>query len=152
MPLIWQPLLRAAVLATTEDSQGVPLNVEVCHITDSRKRIDRNANIDLYDAVASGAGQVVMMAITADTVVMCAIGKLDAIQQAHIDQHLHRAVNGGPAQARLCLTQFLPEIVNREIAATCRKLNKALGNQPARARVALAQFIECCMNPVRYHV
>jgi hypothetical protein len=130
----------------------MPFNIEVCLIANSRERIDRNADIDLYDAMAPGAGQVVMMAIAADTVVMGAIGKLDTIQQAHIDQHLHRAVDGCPAEARLYLAQFLPEIVNREIAAACSKLDKALGNQPARARVALAQLMKCRMNFIRNHL
>ena len=57
MPLIWQPLLRAAVLATTEDSQGVPLYIKICLVTDSGERVNGNADINLNDAVTSGAGQ-----------------------------------------------------------------------------------------------
>ena len=127
-------------------------NVEVCLITDSLERIKGNTDIDLYNAVALRAGQVMVVAIAADAVVMRAIGKLDTIQQAHTDQHLHRAIDSCAAQARLYLAQLLPEVVNREIAATCSKLNKALGNQLARARIALAQLTECCMNPVRDHL
>ena len=130
----------------------MPLDVEVCLVTDSRERIDRNAHIDLYDAMALRAGQMVMMAITADAVVVRAIGKLDTIQQAYIDQHLHRAIDSCPAQARLYLTQLLPQVVNREISPACSKFYEPLSNQPAWTRVALAQLIECRMNFVRDHV
>jgi hypothetical protein len=130
----------------------VSFNIKVRLVTNGGQLIDGQTDIDLYDAMALRAGQVMMMAVTADAVVVRAISKLDAVQQAHIDQHLYRAVHGCPAQARLYLAQLLPEIVNREIGSARSKLCESLRNQPAWACVALAHLIECCMYLVRYHV
>ena len=103
MFLIRQPLSCTAVLAATEYSERVSLNIKICLVTNSGERIDRNTDINLYDTMASRAGQVVVMTVTADAVMVRAIRELDTIQQADINQQLYRAIDGCPAQTWLYL-------------------------------------------------
>ncbi len=81
----------------------MPLNGKVGLAPDSHKLVGGQADINLNHAVAVRAGQVVMVVVGADAVMMRTIGELDTIQQARIDQHLHRTIDGGAAQARLLL-------------------------------------------------
>lgn len=92
-------------------------DIKISLVTDCRELIDGETNVHLYNPVALRAGQVMMVVVTADTVVMRPISKLDAIQQTHIDQLLHGAVDRSSSQAWLYLSYLLPEIINREIGS-----------------------------------
>jgi len=81
----------------------VPFDLEVCLVTDGSELVKGEADIYVYDAVTLCAGQVMVMTVTTDAVVMRSVGKLDAIQQAHTGELFHRPENRSPAQARLYL-------------------------------------------------
>jgi len=51
-------------------------NIKICLVSNGCDLIDGQANIYLHNSVARSAGQMMMMAIAADTVVMGPIGKL----------------------------------------------------------------------------
>ena len=127
-------------------------DLKVCPVTDGGELVNGEADIYVYDAVTLCAGQVMVMIVATDAVVMCAIGKLDAIQQAHTDELFHRTENRCPAQARLYLPELMPEIICGKVGTTGGKLCQSLGNEPARARTALAHLVECCTNSIFYHL
>src|SRR5260370_19225811 len=83
-----------------------------------------------------------VMTVATDAVVMRSIGKLDAIQQAHTDELFHRTKNCSPAQARLYLPEFVPEIISGKIGTTAGKLYQSLVDEPPTARTPLAYFVE----------
>lgn len=78
-------------------------NVKVCLVADSLELVDRQADIDLYDAVALCAGEVMVMRATTDAIVMRAVRKLNTIQQSHVHQHLNRTIDSGTSHAWLVL-------------------------------------------------
>jgi hypothetical protein len=127
------------------------LNGKVGLSPDSHKLVGGQAHIDLNDAMAVRAGQVMMVMVWTDAVMMRTVGELNTIQQAGIDQHLHRTIDGGAAQARLLLTQCLPEIVNREIGSLCCKGDELLLDELTWASPTLARLVKCGTNLVRYH-
>jgi len=81
----------------------VAFDFKVCLVTDGSELIDGKADIHVYDAVTLCAGQVMVMIVATDAVVMGSVGKLDAIQQAHTDELFHRTENRCPPQARIYL-------------------------------------------------
>ncbi len=81
----------------------MPFDLEVCLVTDGSELVNGEADIYVYDAVTLCAGQVMVMTVATDAVVMRSVGKLDAIQQAHTDELFHRTENRSSAQARLYL-------------------------------------------------
>ena len=62
---------------------------KVCLVTDGSELVNGEADIYVYDAVTLCAGQVMVMIVATDAVVMRSIGKLDTIQQAHTDELFH---------------------------------------------------------------
>ena len=78
-------------------------DLEVCLVTDGSELVNGEADIYVYDAVTLCTGQVMVMTIATDAVVMRSVGKLDAIQQAHSDELFYRTENRCPSQARLYL-------------------------------------------------
>jgi hypothetical protein len=95
--------LRAAVLAAAKEGERVSFDLKVCLITDGSELVNREADIYIYDAVALCAGQMMVMTIATNTVVVRSVGKLDAIQYTHTDELFHRTKNRCPSQARLYL-------------------------------------------------
>ncbi len=71
-------------------------DVKVGLVTDRRELVGRKTDMHFYDTMALRTGQMMMVATATDTVVMRAIGKIDTIQQTRVDEHLQRAVEGGP--------------------------------------------------------
>jgi hypothetical protein len=67
----------------------VALNIKFRLVANSYELIYREADIHLYNPVALCTGQVMMVIITADTIVMRPIGKLNTIQQTHSNQLLY---------------------------------------------------------------
>jgi hypothetical protein len=110
-----------------------------------------NADIDIDDAMAGGAGQVVVMFVAAHAIAMRSIGKLDAVQQSGVDQHFYGAVDRRAPQARLAMTEVLPEIIHRKVSPAMRQFDQALGNHPARARITLALLVKHGVNLVCNH-
>ena len=78
-------------------------DLKVCLIANSSELVNGEADIYVYYAVTLCAGQVMVVTIATDTVVMRSVGKLDAIQYTHTDEFFHRTENRCPSQARLYL-------------------------------------------------
>ena len=122
-------------------------NDKVLLLPDAGKLSGRQAEVDIDNAMAPRAGEVVVvLASTTDAIVMSAIGKFDAGEQSHARQFFDRAVHGGAAYARLDLAEFLPQILNGEVCAAAFEIDQAFRDQFARARVALAQLVESRIN------
>jgi len=69
-----------------------------------RKLSGGETDIDIDDAMALRAGEVVvMLTSTTDTVVMCPIRKLNPGEQSHIHQLFYRTIDCGSAYTRLGL-------------------------------------------------
>ena len=115
---------------------------EIGLVADRFNLLNWEANVNFDDTVAICAGQVMMVAATADAVMVRAVGELDAVQQADSDQHLNGAVDGGTSQARLALPQLLPQVIDGEVVATTCKLYQPIRDKLTRARLALARFGE----------
>ena len=76
----------------------MPLNDKVRLIPNSRELISGKTDIDIDDAMAVRAGEVVVvLASFADTIVMCAIRKLNAGEQSPIYQLFDRTIDRGSA-------------------------------------------------------
>lgn len=142
----------AAGGAAAEERDGVPFDREVSEGAESGELFGGQADIHVNHAMAGGAGQVMVVAVAAaDTIAVRAVGKIDAIEQAGVDQHFDGAIDRGSAQARLTLAQILPEIVHREITTALGQFTQALGDQAARASVALAFLVKHGVNFFAYH-
>ena len=124
-------------------------NIEVRPITNSRKLINGETDIYLYNAMTANAGKVMVMVIAANTIVMGSIGKFNAIEQACIDQHLYRTIDRCPPHTRLPLSQFLPEIINGEIRSTFGKFHQSLRNESPWTCITPACLLECRINFMR---
>ena len=81
--------MRAAYFAATKKSQRVTFNCKVRLVSNSGKLIYGETDIYLDNAAALSTGQVMVMVIAANTIVVGSIGKFDAIEQTGIDQHLY---------------------------------------------------------------
>ncbi len=127
-------------------------NIKMGLVSNGYELIHGKTNIHLYNPVALCTGQMMMVTITADTVVMCPIGKLNTVQQTHIDQFLYRAVDRGSSQTWLYLSYLLPEIINREIGPANSKFYQSICNELSWARTPLAHLVESCANFVCYQV
>lgn len=118
------------------------LDSEICLLANSCKLIDGEADADFYDAMALCAGEMMMMAASADAVVVRPIGKFDAVQQTQSDQFLHSTVDRCSSQTRLVLSHCLPEIINREIDSAVSKFHQLLCDEPPWACIALTDLVE----------
>ena len=66
---------------------------------DVGKLLIGQADIDLDDAMAVRAGEVMMVVLFAtDTIVVRSVRELDAIEQTERDQFLYRTIDGGATQ------------------------------------------------------
>jgi hypothetical protein len=131
----------------------MPLNDKVCLVPNGHKLISGETDIDIDDAMALGAGQmVVVLAAATDTVVMGPVGKLDPGEQSHIHQLFHPTVDRGSAYPWLGLPEFLPEVLHSEIRTEAFKLDQSVRNEFAWTRVALAHLVESRVNCMRYHL
>jgi hypothetical protein len=62
------------------------LDGEIRFLAEFGELFGGNADIDIDHAMATGAGQVVMVLVSAtDAIAVCAIGELNAIEQTGID-------------------------------------------------------------------
>ena len=68
------------IVDAAKEGEGVTFDGKVGLVTDGFELIDGKADIHLDDAVALSAGQVMMVIVSTETVVMATIGKLNAIQ------------------------------------------------------------------------
>jgi hypothetical protein len=83
----------------------MPLNDKVRLIPNGRELIRGETDIDIDDAMALRAGEVVVVIVsTTDTVVMCPIRKLNPGKQSHIHQLFDRTVDRGSAYTWLDLS------------------------------------------------
>lgn len=119
---------------------------KICLVADGRKLIFWQADVHLFDAVAVRAGEMMMVAISTDAIVVRAVGELNAIQQTHADQLLDSAVDRGAPQTWLLCSHVLPQIINREIGTALCQSYQAFRNKPSRACITLAYFIKRCIN------
>ena len=122
-------------------------NDKVLLLPNGRELSSRQAEIDIDNAMALRAGEVVVVFVpTTHTIVMAAIRKIDAGEQSPAHQFFDRPVDRRAAYARLDLAEFLPEVLNGEICAAAFEIDQAFRNEFARARVALAQLVERLIN------
>jgi hypothetical protein len=135
-------MTRPARRAAPKKGDRVTLDCEIGLFANSDELIDGQANIYFDHTVTLRAGQVVVMGSPTNTVMMCAIGELNTIQQTHAKKHLNCPVDSCASQARLSLPQILPQIINGEICPTAREFNQTFLDQAARARNALARFLK----------
>jgi len=130
----------------------MPLDDKVRLIPNGHKLICGEADIDIDDAVALRAGEMVVVLVsTTHTIVMGAISELNAGEQSHVHQFFDRTIHRCPTYAWLDLAELLPEIFHREICAEAGEFDQAIRNEFARARVALAHLVESRVNFLRYH-
>ncbi len=127
-------------------------NVEVHLIANRYELINGQTDIHFHNTMALRAGQVMMMTAPTNPIVMRPIGELDTVQHTSIDQHFHRAVDRCSSQTWFCLSEFLPELISREVASIGGKLYKLLCDESPRTCVALAHFVESCINFVHNSV
>lgn len=139
MEVFWP---HSARRAAPEKGDGVTLNCKIGLFADGGKLIDGQANINLDHQVTLRAGQVVVMSTPTNTIMMRAIGELNAIQQPQAKKRLNRAIDSCPSQAGFILPQILPQIINGEICPAVREFNQTFLDQAARTRIALAGFLK----------
>jgi hypothetical protein len=125
----------------------VSFNDKVLLLPNDCKLSSRQAKVDIDNAMALRASEMVVVFVpTTYTIVMGAIGKLDAGEQSHIYQLFDRTVDRRAAYAWLGLAEFLPEILDGEIYAATFEVDQAFCNELTRARVALAQLVKRRIN------
>ena len=127
-------------------------NIEVSLGADGSDLLNWQADINFYDAMALRTGQVMMVCTAADAIVMSPISELNTIQEAHIHEHLDRAIDRCTAQAWFTIAQFLPEIINREIRSARRIFYQSLGNELTWTCMTLTGLIKCGTDFIRNHV
>jgi len=86
--------LSTALLAAPKDGEGMTFNGKFRLVCDGSKLVVGKTDIHFDHTMAYRTGQVMMMLVTADAVVVCAIGKFDTIQDTHISEFLHGAEDG----------------------------------------------------------
>ncbi len=141
--------LRAAVRAAAEELKPVPLQGEVRAALDGGERFRREAHIDLHDAVALGAGQMVVVRTAAGAEPVPPVGEAYTVEHAVLHQHLNGAEDGGAAELSVALQQILPELVRREVLALRRQLGKPARDNAAWARVAQPTRRKCALDCLR---
>ena len=125
----------------------MPFNDKVLLVANGRELSSGQTEIDIDNAMTLCASEVVVvLASSADAVVMSPIRKLNAREQSSRHQLFDRTVDRGSADAWLSLPELLPEFLNGEIRAEAFQLDQAIRNELARARVALAHFVERRIN------
>ena len=130
----------------------MPLNHKVRLVSNGRELISGETNIDIDDAVALRAGEMVVVLVsTTYTIVMGPISELNAGEQSHVHQFFDRTIHRRPAYSWLDLAELLPEIFHREICAQVGEFDQAIRNEFAWACVALAHLAESRVNLLRYH-
>ncbi len=96
----------------------MPLNHKVRLVPNGRELISGETDIDLDNAVALRAGEMVVVLVsTTHTIVMGPISELNAGEQSHVHQFFDRTIHRRPAYAWLDLAELLPEIFYSEICA-----------------------------------
>lgn len=111
-------------------------------VADGTELFDRQADIDLNDAVAACTGEVMVVSIAADAIVMATISEFHPIEQSCIHQLFNRAVDGSPAQRWFALANLLPQIINRKICPTACQFHEPLFNQSAWTGTTLAHLVK----------
>ena len=125
----------------------MPLNHKVLLLPNSRELSSRQTEIDIDNAMALCACEVVVVvASSADAVVVGSIRKLNAGEQSSRHQLFDRTVDRGSSDTWLSLPELLPEFLNGEIRAEAFQLDQAIRDELTWARVALAHFVERRVN------
>jgi hypothetical protein len=87
----------------------VAVDLKIGFLAHFRQLAFRKANINIDYPMAIRANDVVMVRITTGSIHMTAIGKLNSIHQALVDQGFHRPEYRGSSQMRIQLLEILPE-------------------------------------------
>ena len=125
----------------------MPFNDKVLLIANGRELSSRQTEIDIDNAMTLCASEVVVvLASSADAVVVGPIRKLNAGEQSSRHQLFDRTVDRGSADAWLSLPELLPEFLNGEIRAEAFQLDQAIRDESPWTCVALACFIERRIN------
>ena len=130
----------------------MPLNHKVRLVSNGRELVSRETNIDIDDAVALCAGEMVVVLVsTTYTIVMGPISELNAGEQSQVHQFFDRTIHRRPAYGWLDLAELLPEIFHREICAQVGEFDQAIRNEFAWTCGPLAHLAESRVNLLRYH-
>ncbi len=121
-------------------------DLKICQGSDNGELIFGQADVYFFDAVTACTGDMMVVVVSADTIVMGSIGKLDATQQAHRDELLYRAVDRCSPHSWFLRAHRVPEIINRKIGAALRQRDQPFRDQPPGTCVALAHFVKRCVN------
>jgi hypothetical protein len=126
----------------------MPFNDKVLLLPNVRELSSRQTEIDIDNAMALCASEVVVVVLapTTHTIVMGPIRKLDASEQSPVHQFFDRPVDRRPAYAWLDLAELLPEVFHCESRAAAFEIDQAFRNEFARACVALAHLVERRIN------
>src|SRR6266487_2002911 len=96
----------------------MPLNDKVLLIPNGRELSRGETKIDIDNAVALRAGEMVVVLISSThTIVMGPVSELNAGEQSPVHQFFYRTIHRRPAYAWLDLAELLPEIFHSEICA-----------------------------------
>jgi hypothetical protein len=124
--------------AASKDFEGMAFDGEARLAGKGSELALRQAERELDDLVTLRAGEVMVMWHAADAIPVRAVGEGHAVEDALLDEHIHRAEDGGTTELRIDPQQLLPEIVGREVFSPRGKLGEPLRDQAARTRVAQA--------------
>jgi hypothetical protein len=151
--ILWRVQLCgfATIWAEAKEREGMAFNREIGLLADRCELVRGQANFDFDHAVTASAGQVMVMTASADAIVMCAVGKFNAVQQPLRNQHFHGSIDRCAAQARLFLAQRLPEVIDGEVGSAFGQRDQLFRNDAPRACIALAHLLECRADFLCYH-
>lgn len=114
-------------------------NGKICAISNLSQLFCWQTEIYLYNSVALGTRQVVMMMVgITDAVMMGTIGELNAVQESDINKFLNRPEDGGASDVAIQLTQILPEIVRSKIPTILSECYQAFCDKLSLTGITLA--------------
>ncbi len=114
----------SALFAKTEKRYGVVSDLEAFLPADCRDHGGLQAEVQLNDAMALGAGKVMMVMVAfAKAERMGAVRELYPVQHFHPHKLVDGAVDGGSSNARVRAMQLLQQLIRRERRAGMPEAN-----------------------------
>lgn len=118
------------------------LDLEACTGGRTRHFSLRHTEVDLFDAAAFCADEVMVMTAIANTVAPCAVSQLDPVQHTQLNQHVYRPKQRGPSQLRVFSLELLPQLVGGEVGPGSGTGGQALRDQTSWTRGAKTSRVE----------
>ncbi len=117
-------------------------DLEICASSDPPEQFSWDTDIDVNHTAAAPAGEVMMMASSANSICMPAVAELDPIQKSLVDQRFNRPKNGRPADMRIVLEQIMPQSIGAKIFAVTCESRESLSNMSASTGLSLPLCLE----------